>query len=79
MPKAEFDLELDLKDLACPMPMVRVSQNITKVPVGGVVKAVTSDEGSMEDIPAWAAATGNEIVSADKRGKNYVIYIRRVK
>lgn len=79
MTQADFDYELDLKGLEAPMPMVRVSQNITRVPVGGVLKAVMTDGDSMSDIPAWAEATGNEIVSADKRGKNYVILVRRVK
>jgi len=47
------DLELDLKGLLCPLPMVKVSQNINSVPVGGVIRAVATDPGAMADIPAW--------------------------
>src|SRR5450756_1558983 len=36
------DLELDLKGLLCPLPMVKVSQNIANVPVGGVIRAVAA-------------------------------------
>ena len=32
----KVDLELDLKGLLCPLPMVKVSQNINNVEVGGV-------------------------------------------
>ena len=73
------DLELDLKGLLCPMPMVRVSQNITKVPVGGILKATATDPGSMADIPSWARTAGQEVVKTDKDGKNFIFYIKRVK
>lgn len=75
----KVDLELDLKGLLCPMPMVRVKQNIENVPVGGVIRAVATDAGSMADIPAWAKTTGNEIMSAEKVGGEYVFYVKRVK
>jgi len=73
------DLELDLKGLLCPLPMVKVSQNITKVPVNGVIRAVATDPGSMADIPAWAKSTGNEVLSAEKEGSEFVFYVKRLK
>ena len=73
------DLELDLRGLLCPMPMVKVSQNISKGPVGGTVRAVATDAGSMADIPAWAKSTGNEVVQAEKVGGEYVFLVKRVK
>jgi tRNA 2-thiouridine synthesizing protein A len=73
------DLDLDLKGLLCPMPMVKVSQNIANVPVGGVLKATATDAGSMPDITAWAKSTGQEILSAEKVGSEYVFFIKRVK
>ena len=73
------DLELDLRGLLCPMPMVKVSQNISKVPVGGTVRAVATDAGSMADIPAWAKSTGNDVVQAEKVGSEYVFLVKRVK
>ena len=79
MPDIKPDLELDLKGLLCPMPMVKVSQNIGKVPVGGVVKATATDPGSMADIPAWARTTGNEVLSQEKVGKDFVFFIKRLK
>jgi len=73
------DLELDLKGLLCPMPMVRVSQQISNVPVGGVIRAVATDAGSMADIPAWAKSTGNEVLQAEKVGSEFVFLVKRVK
>jgi len=73
------DLEIDLKGLLCPLPMVRVSQNISKVPVGGVLKAVATDPGSLADIPSWARTTGNEVLRVDKGDKLFTFYVKRVK
>jgi tRNA 2-thiouridine synthesizing protein A len=75
----KVDLELDLKGLLCPLPMVRVSQNIGKVPVGGIIKATATDPGSTADIPSWARTTGNEVVKSEKDGKNFVFYVKRLK
>jgi TusA-related sulfurtransferase len=79
MSDATPDLELDLRGLLCPMPMVKVSQNISKVPVGGTVRAVATDAGSMADIPAWAKSTGNEVMQAEKVGSEYVFLVKRVR
>ena len=73
------DLELDLKGLLCPMPMVRVSQNIGKVPVGGILKATATDPGSLADIPSWARTAGHELVKSEKDGKNFIFYLKRLK
>jgi len=61
------------------MPMVKVSQRIGDVPVGGVIRAIATDPGAMADIPAWAKSTGNEVLSAGKEGDEYVFLVKRVK
>lgn len=75
----KVDMDLDLRGLLCPLPMVRVSQNIEKVPVGGIIKAVATDPGSLADIPSWARTTGHEIVKTDKQDKDLIFYVKRVK
>lgn len=77
--EVKVDLELDLKGLLCPLPMVKVSQNINNVPVDGVIRAVATDPGAMADIPAWAASTGHEVLSAGKEGDLFVFLVKRTK
>lgn len=77
--ETKVDLDLDLRGLLCPLPMVKVSQNIDKVPVGGIIRAVATDPGAMADIPAWAQSTGNEVLSAEKEGDEFVFLVKRVK
>jgi len=73
------DMELDLKGLLCPLPMVKVSQNIKNIAVGGVIKAIATDPGSLADIPSWARTTGNEILKTEKDGKDLIFYVKRLK
>ena len=75
----KVDLELDLKGLLCPLPMVRVSQNINKVSVGGIIRAVATDPGSLADIPSLARTTGNEVIKTERDGKDIIFYVKRVK
>ena len=75
----KVDMELDLKGLLCPLPMVRVSQNITKVDIGGVIRATATDPASLADIPSWARTTGNEIIKQERDGKEIIFYIKRQK
>ena len=75
----KVDLELDLKGLLCPLPLVRVSQNIKNVPVDGIIRAVATDVGALADIPSWARSTGNEVLKTDREDKEIIFYIKRVK
>jgi tRNA 2-thiouridine synthesizing protein A len=71
---------LDLKGLLCPMPVVKISQAMKTVPVGGIVEATASDPGVMADMPAWARSSGNELVSIDKVGeKEFRFVVKRLK
>nr|WP_319392295.1 sulfurtransferase TusA family protein [uncultured Desulfobacter sp.] len=68
---------LDLKGLACPMPVVKISKGIKDVAVGEVIEAHTTDKGSLTDIPAWGRTTGHEIVEIKEEGDLFRFFIRR--
>ena len=68
---------LDLKGLACPMPVVKVSKGIKEIEVGQVLEATSTDPGSLTDFPAWARTSGNEILKTDQDGNNIKFYIQR--
>ncbi|MBT3178273.1 MAG: sulfurtransferase TusA family protein [Desulfobacula sp.] len=72
------DKTLDLKGLACPMPVVKISKGIQEVEIGQVVKAVTTDPGSLTDFPAWARTTGHEIVQTVQGDDEISFYVKRV-
>jgi tRNA 2-thiouridine synthesizing protein A len=70
---------LDLKGLPCPMPIVKMSQEIGSVKVGEVIEVHTTDPGSLSDFPAWAKTTGNEVLET-KQGDGVIqILVKRLK
>ena len=52
---------LNYKGLPCPMPIVKISQEIPKVAIGDVLEIHTTDPGSIADFPAWAKTTGQSV------------------
>ncbi|MEJ2716001.1 MAG: sulfurtransferase TusA family protein [Deltaproteobacteria bacterium] len=70
---------LDLKGLPCPMPVVKMSQEIGSVGVGEVIEVHTTDPGSLSDFPAWASTTGNEILETQQDDGVIRIFVKRLK
>jgi tRNA 2-thiouridine synthesizing protein A len=75
----ESNLKLNLEGLLCPIPIVKVSQAIKSMAVGGVLEATATDPGVLADIPAWTKSTGNELISIQKEGKLITFLIKRAK
>jgi tRNA 2-thiouridine synthesizing protein A len=72
-------LSFDFRDLRCPTPVVKIAQALKQVEIGEQIEGVSNDAGVMSDIPAWARATGNEVVSIEKRGSSYHFIVKRLK
>lgn len=49
---------LDCKGLACPMPIVKISQQIGSVAVGEVIEVYTTDPGSLGGLPRMGEDDG---------------------
>ncbi|MGB5984960.1 MAG: sulfurtransferase TusA family protein [Desulfobacterales bacterium] len=74
----QVDKVLDLKGLACPMPVVKLSKAIKQVEVGQVIEATTTDPGSLTDFPAWAKTSGHEILETQQGDKEIKFYVKRI-
>ncbi|MGQ9843591.1 MAG: sulfurtransferase TusA family protein [Spirochaetota bacterium] len=79
MSDIKADVTMDLKGLACPLPVVKVSQQIKKMQIGQVLMAETTDPGALADFPAWAKTSGNEIIDTVKENNVTKFYIKKLK
>jgi tRNA 2-thiouridine synthesizing protein A len=70
---------LDYKGLKCPMPIVKISQEMPKIGVGDVVEVLTTDPGSLSDFPAWAKTTGQQILETKQEPGLITIYVKKTK
>ncbi len=78
MSDQSFDQELDCRGLNCPLPVLKTKKAMDSMTQGEVLKMISSDPGSMNDITAWANRTGNDLLSSGSTDDGYVFIIKKV-
>lgn len=58
-----YDYLVDATGEACPMPLLRVKQQLNKMSQGECVKVLASDAASVRDFASFIAMAGHELVS----------------
>ena len=54
--------EIDARGSHCPGPLMELVRMIKQAEVGDVIALLSSDEGSIKDIPIWVEKAGHEMV-----------------
>ncbi len=71
------DLVVDARNLQCPMPVLRVSQEINNITVGQTLELIATDRGSLSDIPAWTKDMGHALKEQFEEGGEYHFLIEK--
>ena len=53
---------LDVKGLACPLPIAKTAQAIRELASGDVIEVLATDPGSVPDFEAWSENTGHDLL-----------------
>jgi len=53
---------IDLKNLLCPMPVIRVQNKLNELNTGDILDAECTDPGTLHDIPTWCRINGHEVL-----------------
>jgi tRNA 2-thiouridine synthesizing protein A len=72
-----FDAELDVRQMACPMPILRAKKSLSAMSSGQVLKIVATDKGAPKDFVDFCDKTGNELLSSTEQEGEFVFLIRR--
>ena len=75
--KNDFDVELDARQLACPLPILRAKKSLSQMASGQVIRIVATDQGSPRDFEEFCRQTGNALLSSVEQGGEFVFLIRR--
>ena len=75
---SEFTQELDARGLNCPLPILRTKKAMNTLTSGDVLKVISTDKGSAQDIPAFCRQTGNELVDAKEVEGDYIFFIKKL-
>ncbi|WP_245734825.1 sulfurtransferase TusA family protein [Nocardioides exalbidus] len=70
-------LELDCRDLPCPMPVIELARHLTEVAVGDLLAVVAHDPAAAVDVPAWCRMKQQEYAGADSADDGAPRYVVR--
>jgi tRNA 2-thiouridine synthesizing protein A len=76
----EVHFTVDARNLTCPIPVLRSKKKLQTLKIDQVLEILTTDPGSLRDIPAWARATGQEVlVSEEHNPEEFRFLVKRLK
>lgn len=64
----EFDRELDVQGLKCPLPILRTKESTGRDGVGRRLRVLATDPGAAKDFETFARQTGNQLLSNTAEG-----------
>ncbi|MBI2306001.1 MAG: sulfurtransferase TusA family protein [Rhodocyclales bacterium] len=73
----QYDRELDVKGLNCPLPILRTKKALAEMQSGQLLRVLATDPGSVKDFQAFARQTGNELVSSGQTDSVFEYVLKR--
>ncbi len=72
-----FDAELDVRKLACPLPILHAKKSLSAMAAGQVLKVTATDKGAPRDFVDFCSKTGNQLIASTGQDGEFVFFIRR--
>lgn len=73
----QFDRELDVKGLNCPLPILRTKKALSEMSSGQVLRVLATDPGAVKDFHAFAKQTGNQLLADAQVDQAFEFYFQR--
>lgn len=70
---------IDARGMACPGPLMTLIGAIRSGTVGDVIEVLSTDKGSLTDIPAWVAKAKHELVETIPDGEQATFIVRKAR
>jgi tRNA 2-thiouridine synthesizing protein A len=71
--------KIDARGAFCPGPLMELIAALKLVEIGDEVEVLSSDEGSVKDIPEWVNKVHHEMVGVTKREGYWSLVVRKAK
>ena len=73
----QYDRELDVKGLNCPLPILRTKKALAEMESGQVLRVLATYPGAIKDFAAFARQTGNELLQQGEEERVFEFFLRR--
>lgn len=70
-------IELDVKGLNCPLPILRTKKALSGMNSGDLIRVLATDAGAVQDFAAFARHTGNAILRQCEQDGVFEFVLRR--
>ncbi len=71
------DLELDAKDLSCPLPLLKAKQSLNSMASGQYLRVWATDGGSVRDFQVFADQSGHQLIESSEQEGVYSYLIQK--
>lgn len=72
-----FDKELDVRGLVCPLPILRTKKSLAEMTHGQILKIMATDPGAIIDLQVFAEQTGHELLSSSELTGEFLFYLKK--
>ncbi len=73
----DYDEELDLSGLSCPLPTLRASKALAGMRSGQLLHVIATDPGTAKDLPAFIKNSGNELLAFREEAGSFYYLLRK--
>jgi tRNA 2-thiouridine synthesizing protein A len=73
------DKTLDCLGLFCPMPVLKVREELKTLAAGQTLEMLSDDPASEADMQSWSARTGHELLVVEKDGPVFRFVVRKTR
>ncbi len=73
MPEA---LEIDATGLKCPMPVIKLQQQVRRCEPGQVLKLLTTDQAAEKDVRSWCRLNKHDFLTIENGSNHQLLTIR---
>ncbi|MCG6872462.1 MAG: sulfurtransferase TusA family protein [Gammaproteobacteria bacterium] len=70
---------VDARNTFCPGPLMELIQYMKRAEVGDTLELLSTDNGTVNDVPEWVNKVGHEMVSSEKIEEVWHIKVRKTK
>ena len=70
---------IDARDTLCPGPLMELISYMKRANVGDELELLSTDKGSVNDVPEWIAKVGHELISSEQVDNVWHIKVRKTK
>jgi tRNA 2-thiouridine synthesizing protein A len=72
-----FDKELNVRNVSCPLLIVKTKKALADMFSGLVLKVIATDSGLLKDMAAFSEQTGNPLLSSSEKNGEYIFFVQK--